>query len=253
MEQTTVEKNQDLYWVITGANNGIGLALAKNLKGKNKKLILVDKDRNNLEDFLDSKVFVCDLSDLSALNGLCHELNQFSIGVLVNNAGVGFKKEFKDMSQKEIVLTMQVNTIAPMILANSLLDNLSKNKGVILNVGSSAGFNPLPGMSLYAASKAFLINWSSSIWYELKDKVFIITFSPSGTNTNFQRSAGVKNEDGKGLLSPDHVAERMVEAVESRKSFVFLGFKNKLVGFVCKFFPSKFNVSFWGKLFSKMR
>ncbi len=238
------------HWIVTGANSGIGFALADQLRQSGKKTILIDKDTGNIRDF-DGIILQTDLSDRNSLYDLGLKLDKYKIFRLINNAGVGFKKDFLSMEAGEIVKTVEVNVLAPLLLTKFLAGNIIKNEGTIVNIASSAAFNPLPGMSLYAASKSLILNWSYSLWYEMKGKCNVLTFSPSGTRTNFQKQAGVAVTDD--LLSPDHVAKEIIKMIEKKKSFAFLGFKNKIVSRITKFFPEKLNVIFWGEVFKKMR
>jgi len=92
-------------------------------------------------------------------------------------------------------------------------------------------------MLMYSSTKAFISNWSESLTYELRDTNKVITFSPAGTNTNFQNSAGVKKEhDGKGLLTPEYVADQIIIAVKKHKTVVILDFKTKILLMISRFF-----------------
>ena len=103
----------------------------------------------------------------------------------------------------------------PLLITKSLLRQLRESRSSIVNVASSVAYAPLPFMSVYASSKAFMANWSESLTYELKETNKVITVLPSGTFTQFQKSAGVKvSSDGKGLLTPGYVAKKIETAVK---------------------------------------
>ena len=109
-------------------------------------------------------------------------------------------------------------------------------------------------MSIYASSKAFLSSWSEALAYELKDTNRVITFSPSGTNTGFQKRAGVITADGgKGLLTAEYVADRIIQAVNGKKDIIILGLKTNILLFISRFLPRRINACIWGKLFGKYR
>jgi len=266
------------YWVITGANSGIGFALAKKLHNLGKKLILIDKDignlagldnpskkhkaenkypkKNALYRMKDREIIVikADLSVKSDIYRVVKEIQKHTIRCLVNNAGIGFRKKFNDHTIEDIDRIIAVNVQSHVLITRMLLDKLKKEGSSIVNIASSIAYNPLPNMSMYSSTKAFISNWSESLTYELKDTNNIITFSPSGTNTNFQKNAGVKKEkDGKGLKTPEYVADKIIESVEKNKTVVILDFKTNMLLLVSKFLPRKFNILFWGKLFEKMR
>ncbi|MBI5195880.1 MAG: SDR family NAD(P)-dependent oxidoreductase [Nitrospirae bacterium] len=242
------------YWVITGANSGIGLELARKLNALNKKLILIDKDTNNLDSFKNQTVLRADLGRYGEIERLADNVKQYKIFCLVNNAGVGFRGSLREIDLEKIRKTVDVNIFYPVIFTKLMLDALIENRSVIVNVASSVAYNPLPGMSLYSASKAFLANWSEALSYELRKTNKVITFSPSGTFTNFQKGAGVKVvNEGKGLLTPEYVAHRLLKAIDKKRSVVILGVKTKLLLFFAGCLPREINIKLWGKLFSRMR
>ncbi|MGV8172335.1 MAG: SDR family NAD(P)-dependent oxidoreductase [Candidatus Woesearchaeota archaeon] len=254
------------FWVITGANSGIGLALARKLKSKNKRLILIDKNVDVIsKEFSKEKkgstihednniILKADLSDFGQIKQVIAQIHNHPIYCLINNAGIGYRKQFKDVSIEEIDRIIAINVKAHLFMTKLLLEKLLKDESVIVNIASSIAYNPLPNMSLYSSTKAFLSNWSESLTYELRKTNKVITFSPSGTNTHFQEKSGVrKDDDGKGLLTPEYVADKILYAVKKNKSVVILGFKTKILLTASAFLPRKMNILFWGKLFEKMR
>lgn len=242
------------YWIITGANSGIGYALSEHLEKLKKKLILIDKDISNLIQFNNQIIFKVDLRDLNQLFALVKNIDQYRIFCLINNAGVGFRGGLKDLDLEQIKNTIYVNVSYPVIFTKLLLDNLISNESTIVNIASSSAYNPLPHMSLYSSSKAFLSNFSESLSYELRKTNKVITFSPSGTYSNFQKNAGVKViNGGKGLLSTEYVANRIIKSVYGFKSVIILGFMTKYLLLISKIIPRKYNILLWGKLFEKLR
>lgn len=244
------------YYVITGANSGIGFALAKLLNKQKKKLILIDKEIDRVKElnFNSNKIIKCDLTEFVNNTDLLNEIENELIYCLINNAGIGLKGSLDTLEEEKIKQIVYVNSLAPVLLTRKIINNLIRNQGVIVNIISSIAFNPLPYMSLYSATKSFLKSWSESITYELRKTNLVITFAPSGTLTNFQKNAGVKVlNQGKGLLSPDYVATKIIEAIQKKKKFVVLGFSTKILLAISKFLPTKLNISLWGKLFEKFR
>lgn len=239
------------YWLITGANSGIGYELACRLHAGGKQLILVDKELTNLTGFGKQMILPVDLSDRAQVLELLKKIESYRMHVLINNAGVGYKGDYDCLNFEQVEKMTAVNVMAPLLLTKHLLPTICKNDGAIVNMASSAGYNPLPGMSVYAATKSFLLNWSLSLWYENRKKCLVVTCSPSGTNTNFQKNAGVK--DTSKLLSPEYVARAVYDAIRKKKSFLFLGFKNKVFIYVSRMLPTRLNVVLWGELFKKLR
>jgi len=243
----------DGYWVITGANSGIGYAIAKKLNEVNKKLILIDKDISSLSTFSNAIVYKTDLSNEEEIKELCEHLKIYKIFCLINNAGIGFRGGINELSQDQIINTLLVNIKAPLLITKYLIKNLIDNNSTIVNIASSVALNPLPFMSIYASSKSFIGNWSEALSYELRKTNTVITVYPAGTNTKFQVTAGVKKNEKENLLSPDWVAVQIIKAVFNKRKILFLGFKSKILIAMSKFLPRKINIIFWGKLFEKYR
>ncbi len=242
------------FWIITGANSGIGHELAERLDARNKKLILIDKDTGNLDPFKKHVLLKADLSNFNELVELSDAIGQYKIFCLINNAGVGFRGSLKEISVEKIRKTVDVNVCYPVIFTKLLLDKLMRDESIIVNIASSIAYNPLPYMSIYSSSKAFISNWSESLSYELKGSNRVITISPSGTYTNFQKNAGVKViGNGEGLLSPGYVADSIIKTVYGKKDIVILGFKTRMLLMFSKFLPRKINIHLWGKLFENLR
>lgn len=243
------------YWVITGANSGIGFALATKLKQMNKPLVLIDKSIDNLNGFKATDyVIKADLSVPQDLVALADKIRGHRIFCLINNAGLGFRGEFSTMPLQEILSTIQVNILYPVMFTRLLIEELKRHQSIIVNIASSVGYNPLPFMSIYASTKAFIINWTESIQYELSGTNRVIVFSPSGTNTNFQKSANVRNEKANKLLEPAFVANSIISCVlNSKQNIVIMSFLTNMLLFVCRFLPRSWNIKLWGFLFAKLR
>jgi len=242
------------YWIITGANSGIGLELTRKLDKMGKNLILVDKDTDKLTLYDKHIINKTDLSWFDDIRELTDRITKHRIFCLINNAGIGFKGSFAQLSMDKISETIDVNVSSGVLLTKLLLDKLIKDESVIVNIASSVAYNPLPYMSMYAASKAFLLSWSQSLSYELRETNRVVTLSPSGTYTNFQRAAGVKvRANGKGLLSAGYVADRIIRSVYSGKTSIVLDFKTKMILLLSKLLPGKLNLAFWGRMFSRLR
>lgn len=242
------------YWVITGANSGIGHALARELNASGNRLILIDKDIENISSLKEQIILKADLSRFEEIERIAASVEKYKIFCLINNAGVGFRGGLKDISMEKITKTIAVNVSYPVLFIKLLSHNLVRNGSVIVNVASSVAYNPLPNMSLYSASKAFLANLSESLSYELRGTNRVITISPSGTYTNFQRSGGVKVADGgKGLLTPEYVAQEIIRAVYGNKTVVILGTGTKVLLLISRLLPRWLNISMWGRLFERLR
>jgi len=241
------------FRVITGANSGIGLELARLWKDHN--LILIDKNVDVVSrEFPETPVWRCDLADYSERSTVIEKLRQRPLNVIVNNAGVGVKGTTGEVSAVQMEKMISVNMTAPMALVHSLASELRSTGTTIVNVTSSVAFNPLPGMSAYAATKAGLQSWSEALAVEWKSSNVVITMAPSGTRTGFQGSAGVKAEASQKLLSPVAVAERISHAVLKAKSVLILPQgRPRILLLITHFLPRSWRAALWGFLFKKAR
>ena len=140
------------------------------------------------------------------------------------------------------------------MLTKLLLPQLKRDRASIVNVASSVAFNPLPNMSLCAASKAFVLNWSEALSYELRHTNRVLTVSLSATRTGFQKASGLPVEDGRGLQSAEYVAARIIKCLGGKKHSVVLGGAGtRALLLVSRFLPRDLNVKLWGILFERMR
>lgn len=245
--------HRDQYAVVTGSNNGIGLELSKLLSRK-YHLVLIDRDVTVIQKIFKGEIVIqMDLSDRQKTREILKDLKLTrKVGLLVNNAGVGFKKSFSNAEIDTELLTIDVNIAAPMLLTHHFKKDLIGTNGSIVNIASSVGYFPLPFMSSYAASKSFILSWSQAIEEELRGLVKVITFSPSGTKTNFQNQAGVKVTND--LLSPEQVAKEIYFSVLLDKSDAkLIGLKSKVLRLMMKFLPREIGLKLLGKLFSENR
>lgn len=238
--------------VITGAGSGIGLEVAKKLYERGEKLLLIDRDTRCLEPFKKATVIEIDLAKNHEIEKLRDCVGDQRVKALINNAGVGFKGSVGGLSQGQIEAMIGVNVLAPVTLVRVLAKILRRDGSTILNVGSSVAYSPLPGMSVYAASKAFVVNWSEALAIEWKNTNRVVTFSPSGTATAFQKGAGVSTASGK-LMDPSHVADMIVTAISHGKKHIVVGVASKVLILVCRFLPMRTSSKIWGGLFAQLR
>lgn len=235
--------------MITGASSGIGRDIALNLAKLNYDLILVGREREALENVkttIDGKVkvkiVVVDLSNLQKVKELYVLTKNDDIDILVNNAGFGVFGEFYDIDLNTELNMLDVNIRAVDMLTKFYLkDMLKKDKGIILNVSSSAAFMAGPLLSSYYASKSYVYRLSLAINEELrrrKSKVQVSVLCPGPVDTNFNNRAGVKF--AVKALSSSYVARYAVEKMFSDKTIIIPGFKMKFVKFIVRFLPDKF-------------
>jgi short-subunit dehydrogenase len=249
--------------LITGAASGIGLALAKQCFAQGYALYLVDRDAAALAHVaaqFEAKQRVLDLSDLAALqqwlDDPASELDD--VELVINNAGLGARGNFSEVNLQLQQVLLQVNCQALMAMSHHFMARfLAAKRGTVVNIASSAALQPLPYMSVYAASKAFVLSFSEGLAGELLPhpdlNVEVITILPSGTATNFQKSASVKGADSKGLMSPNDVAGHILRAVGRGSRTVAIGTSCKGMGLVARVLPRAFQVKLWEKLMRELR
>ena len=244
------------YALITGASKGIGKAMAEILAERKVNLLLVARSADLLGALaaeLQSKhgvavyLFATDL----AVAGAAQEVfdwtkqNGYDVEILVNNAGYGLGGHFEKYSIAEENAMMQVNMHVPVELVSLFLPVLKKqSKAYILNVASAAAYQAVPGLTVYAGTKSFILSFSRGLSYELrKTGVSVTVVSPGGTDTDFANRADVGEKAiraGEKLnMTPGAVAKIAIDAMYAGKTEVVTGFVNKLGVFFAWLLPKK--------------
>lgn len=235
--------------MVTGASRGIGRDIALNLAKLGYDLILVGRDKEALEEVKSTinnkvrvKIIVVDLSNLQKVKELYVLTKNDDIDILVNNAGFGIFGEFSEIDINEELNMLDVNIRALDMLCKFFLkDMVKKDRGIILNVSSSAAFMAGPLMSSYYATKSYVYRLSLALNEELrrrKSKVQISLLCPGPVDTNFNDRAGVTFR--VKALSSSYVADYTIKKMFKGKTIIIPGFKMKFVKFIVRFLPDKF-------------
>jgi short-subunit dehydrogenase len=180
--------------LITGASSGIGETFARELAASNTDLVLVARSQAKLEELatelsgkyqIKTTVIPQDLTQPAAGQVVFEtvQAQDLRIDTLINNAGFGDYGAFSDRPLGKLLAMVQLNITAVVELTGLFLPSMQERKqGAIINVSSIAGFQPLPYMSVYAATKAFVLNFSEALWAENKDLgVKILAVCPGPT------------------------------------------------------------------------
>lgn len=241
--------------LITGASNGIGKACARVFARKGYDLVLVARHREKLEAVkaelseydVNIKVVAMDLTGEDAAVDLYNNLvlDDISIDILVNNAGFGDRGAFHDSSwekQKKMVL---LNIMALMQMTYVFGQSMKlRKKGRILNVASIAGLCAGPYMSTYYATKAFVLSFSESIAYELKDyNVEVSCLCPGPTKTGFMDVANLGQSPMFKLFKPqsaEAVAEIGIQGLFDNRLVQFTGLSGHLLNLAARLLPRSF-------------
>ncbi|MEX0680988.1 MAG: SDR family oxidoreductase [Balneolales bacterium] len=239
--------------LITGASSGIGYELSKVFAAGGFNLILVARNQVQLETIASGfrqsdgvNVAVCpaDLSKPAAAQELYDELQaqKVEVDVLVNNAGFGLNESFTttDMVRQEEMIRLNITALVQLCrLFGADMEN--RGSGKILNVASTAAFQPGPFMSTYYASKAYVLMFTEALHTELKPRgVLVSTLCPGPTKTGFFRQADMQSSflAGNMLVMPaDKVARAGYRGLIKGKRVIIPGLLNKAGVFAVRFFP----------------
>lgn len=239
--------------LITGASSGIGYELAKIFAREGHDVALVARSGDQLErlagtlrsDFgIHADVVVADLSRPDAPDGVRERLDAagFRTDTLVNNAGFGTVGPFWDADTGAQLDMVQVNVSALIHLTRLLLPAMvERGSGRVLNVASTAAFQPGPLMSVYFATKSFVLSFSEALSEELRGSgVTVTALCPGPTPTGFQKRAGMeKTPIGGHLVSGDvvKVARAGYRGAMRGKRIVIPGAFNRVGSFLPRLFP----------------
>jgi short-subunit dehydrogenase len=229
--------------LITGGSSGIGRDMATYLKKLGHEVIIVGSNKEKLDkvaDKLNCKSIVMDLSIKDNCKKLYEKVKSENIDILINNAGFGKFGEFTDINLDEELNMIDVNINAVHILTKLFLkDFVKRDSGYILNVASSAAFEPGPLMATYYSTKAYVLRLTTSIYEELrrnKSNVHISVLCPGPVNTNFNNVANVKfSLQG---LSSEYVAKYAIDQMLAGKKIIIPGFQIKALAFISKIIPT---------------
>ncbi len=241
--------------LITGASAGIGYELAKLFAKNRYNLVLVARNGPKLSQFADelqrhygvsAKSMAVDLSWPQGPYSLFDDVQHSGthIDVLVNNAGYGKFGEFAKMPLEDDIGMIQLNMVTLTVLSKLFLGPmLARRYGKIMNVASTAGFQPGPMMAVYYATKAYVISFSEAIANELKSSGVTVTcLCPGATDTEFQKRAGMENTVLVKKLKPmdaETVARAGYEGLMSGKTLVIPGVRNRVLAESVRFAPRK--------------
>ncbi len=238
--------------LITGATSGIGHELAKLFAADRYRLVLVARQQAALDRVADElgrtfqasvRVIPQDLSGPSAARNIVGILEKESIQIeiLVNDAGFGMYGLFSGLDESTELAMMQVNMIALTQLTRLCLPGmLARRSGKILNVASTAAFQPGPLMAVYYATKAYVLSFSEALACELDGTgVSVSVLCPGPTRSAFQQRAemGSSKLFDSGVMDASVVAEAGYRGLMKNKTLIIPGFRNKLLTLVVKFSP----------------
>jgi uncharacterized protein len=225
--------------LITGASSGIGAAFARKLATRGRNVLLVARSEDKLITLCNelgrmsdirAQYVVLDLGTAEAPAQLFEETQKrgMEIDTLINNAGFGSMGYFDrlDLSHELQMLNLNIRTVVE--LTHRFMIPMRKRKqGTIVNVASTAGFQPVPFMATYAATKAFVLSFSEALWEEnRKHGVHVMALCPGVTETNFFETSKMDRPPMRAAQTPEEVVDAALRGMGRKKSFVISGWAN---------------------------
>jgi len=230
--------------LVTGASSGIGEAIARELASRGHGVTLVARREERLRELageltgahdVRAEAVPADLREVASREGLARRIRQLGLEVeiLVNNAGFGGSGNRAQADRKRLMAMVQVNCEALLDLqARYLPAMVQRGRGAVINVASTAAFQPLPGTATYAATKAFVLSLSEAVHEELKGTgVTLMAVCPGPVKTEFTQAAGIDQADDQVpeifWTSAEAVAKAAVDAAEKGKRAIVPGLLNR--------------------------
>jgi hypothetical protein len=238
--------------LITGASSGIGKALAENFAQADYDIVLTARNATSMEAHaaelqarfgITVTIFAADLESDSAVKELHAAIKSrgITLSALVNNAGYGTYGLFQDTALERELAMMRLNMNAVVALTKLFLPDLLSTKGKILNLSSTAAFQPGPYMCVYYATKAFVLSFSEAIAAELAETgVTVTALCPGPTSSGFQARAEMFHSKfvyGRKLPTSEAIARKGFRAMQRGQRVYVPGIKNWLLSEVPRFSP----------------
>jgi len=225
--------------LITGASSGIGEAFARKLAAQGRNVLVVARSEDKLitlcnelgrQNSIRAQHVAMDLTEPDAPARLFDEAQQrgLTVDLLINNAGFGAMAEFSKVTLERQLNMIDLNIKALVDLTyRFLLPMRERKQGAIINVASTAGFQPVPFMATYAATKSFVLCFSEALWEENRPHgVHVMALCPGATETNFFEAAHGHKPPGRVAQTSEEVVETALRGLAHRKSHIISGWRN---------------------------
>jgi len=227
--------------LITGASSGIGETFARKLAAQGHDVLLVARSEDKLIALCNelglnhnvrAQYLVADLSQPDAPARLLEETRErnLEIDLLINNAGFGSMGEFGKLDLNRELNMIDLNVRSLVELTHLFLQPmLKRGSGSIINVASTASFQPVPFMATYAATKAFVLSFSEALWEENRTYgVKVMALCPGVTETGFFDASRMKRPPGRISQTSEQVVDVALRALKRGKSSVISGWPNRI-------------------------
>jgi len=235
--------------IVTGASSGIGAEFARQLARKGYDVVIVARRRGRLEELANelaergaaAEVIEADLSRPEGVGAVVERLSKGDISFLVNNAGFGSRGHFVALPLERELEEIDLNVRALTQLSHTALGPMkAKRAGTIINVASTGAYQPVPYMSTYAATKAYVLSFSEGLHEEAKAYGVTVTcLCPGGTRTEFQAVANVDESSIPrfAFMSAEAVVRHALKAANAGSAIATPGLLNKLTANLPRFTP----------------
>jgi uncharacterized protein len=255
--------------LVTGASSGIGAAMAGELASRGYSIALVARREERLrslatdltsEHGASAEVIAADLGDPAERDRLVDELRTRgrSVEVLVNNAGFGHQADFATSPRERMVEMVRVNVEAVVDLTSRFLGPMvERGRGSVINVASTAAFQPLPGSAVYAASKSFVLSFSEAIRTELRGSgVSVTAVCPGPVKTEFTEVAGFggveERTPGAVWMGAEEIARNAVDGAAHDKRVVVPGLLNRAAALAGQHSPRSVALPLIGRIWRNL-
>lgn len=233
--------------LITGASAGLGTDFARQLSAKGHRLVLAARRKDRMDSLAaelgHARAVEMDLSEPGAARRLVANIAAHGehVDLLVNNAGFGLTGRFAELDGKRQRQMIDLNCGTLVELTHAVLPGMIRQRsGAILNVASTAAFQPGPGMAVYFATKAFVLSFSEALHEEVKDQgVKVSALCPGPTATEFGEVAGFgpSNASSKLAAASGPVVEAGLRGLDRNQAIITPGMMNKATAQANRFFP----------------
>lgn len=228
--------------LITGASSGIGEVFARKLAARGRNVLLVARSEEKLvtlcnelgrSNSIRAQYVALDLSNTEAPAQLFAEANRrgLTVDMLINNAGFGSMAEFSklDLARELNMIDLNIKSLVE-LTHRFLRPMIERKQGAIINVASTAAFQPVPYMATYAATKAFVLSFSEALWEENRSHgIKILALCPGVTDTNFFEAARGHKPPARVSQTPEEVVDTALRGLVQGKSHIISGWTNFLM------------------------
>ena len=228
--------------LITGASSGIGEVFARKLAARGRNVLLVARSEDKLitlcnelgrSNSIRAQYVALDLSEPESGAHLFEEAGKRGLAVdtLINNAGFGSMGEFSklDLARELNMIDLNIKSLVDLTY-RFLAPMLERKQGAIINVASTAAFQPVPFMATYAATKAFVLSFSEALWEENRTHgIKVMALCPGVTATNFFEAARGQKPPARVSQTPEEVVETALRGLNRSRSHIISGWTNFLM------------------------